>query len=941
MPGRAAARRAREQGGRAAARCSSRPGAPAALLLGLLAAGRAARAADGCDRARARRRRVRARRRGVSIAVVRQISLHAAFQAAARPRAVSLPPLLAALGGAICGRPRESGRSRAPLLLAGLVAAVGSGRARVRAPPFARSRRSSRRSRRTRCVPSRRRSSARSRSRSSSSLAVLRAGSGARGRSRWRCSAARRCCTCSTGSTSAPSATTLVALVLVAQRHDFDAPGDPAARRGPRVRAVLLAAGIFVYGALALWVNRLAIDQPVSLGLSSRETGAALLGARFRGSTHLGRVRRLVPALGVPGRARRCDAGCCSGWLAPWRYRLRQEARERRARARPRRCLGRRHARAVRAPRRQVVLLLERRARVSRLPGRGRRRDRLRRPDRAARRRTACCSRSSSPSRDARDWRFAILGASERWLELYRALGLHALYHGDEAVVETASFSLEGRPIRKVRQSVHRLERAGYRAEVLRPRAIDRDLRGELEAIARAWRGTEPERGFVMALDALFRLDDEDALFVVGMRLRTAAPAGFLHFAVCRAPAARSRSRRCRGCARRRTGSTSGSSARRSTGRATHGHRACLAQLRAVRGAARARGRAVAAAAAGARRAAAAEGPLPARQPAALQPQVLPGVGARASSCTSAARDLPRVGIAALAAEAYLPFTGRRAMTATLLAASASRWPRPRSERGLLRPARRRPPRCRRSALRRPARLAAAALRQPALARRLPRRDRRLGALRRRARARAALARPGGVGGRDRRARPARRAAGGALAASDVAASSSSIAGLVLLARLARTAARQRLERLRARRRELGRRLASAVAAVAGARAARPGSAPPPASSTRPATSRRRRRSRGGTSARVRAGRCSPATGSPSSRLQLGFQRGGALATAGRRDAARRTRCRSSAGHARLRRGAARRLAGARACSPSPRRRRGGRCWPREDRRAELPQLAL
>jgi lysyl-tRNA synthetase class 2 len=50
--------------------------------------------------------------------------------------------------------------------------------------------------------------------------------------------------------------------------------------------------------------------------------------------------------------------------------------------------------------------------------------------------------------------------------------------------------------------------------------------------VARAWRGEEPERGFVMALDALFRLDDAHALFVVGMGPDGGA-AGFLHFAVC------------------------------------------------------------------------------------------------------------------------------------------------------------------------------------------------------------------------------------------------------------------------------------------------------------------------------------------------------------------------------------------------------------------------
>ena len=86
----------------------------------------------------------------------------------------------------------------------------------------------------------------------------------------------------------------------------------------------------------------------------------------------------------------------------------------------------------------------------------------------------------------ARDWRIAILGACERCLELYRTHGLHALYHGDEAVIETAAFSLEGRPIRKVRQSVHRLAAAGYTCRQRSTRARSGpELRGRLEAIAR------------------------------------------------------------------------------------------------------------------------------------------------------------------------------------------------------------------------------------------------------------------------------------------------------------------------------------------------------------------------------------------------------------------------------------------------------------------------
>jgi lysyl-tRNA synthetase class 2 len=137
----------------------------------------------------------------------------------------------------------------------------------------------------------------------------------------------------------------------------------------------------------------------------------------------------------------------------------------------------------------------------------------------------------------ARGWRVAVLGVSESSLELYRSLGLRALYHGDEAVVDTASFSLEGRAIRKVRQSVHRLEHAGFRVQVLSSGEIGPDLRRELEEIAAAWRGSAPERGFVMALDSLFRLEDREAVFVVGFDA-TGRACGFLHFGICRAGAA-------------------------------------------------------------------------------------------------------------------------------------------------------------------------------------------------------------------------------------------------------------------------------------------------------------------------------------------------------------------------------------------------------------------
>src|SRR5262249_4752894 len=66
----------------------------------------------------------------------------------------------------------------------------------------------------------------------------------------------------------------------------------------------------------------------------------------------------------------------------------------------------------------------------------------------------------------AKGWRLAVLGASVDQLERYRRLGMRAIKLGDEAVLRPDAFTLEGRPVRKVRQSVTRLERAGYRFSV-------------------------------------------------------------------------------------------------------------------------------------------------------------------------------------------------------------------------------------------------------------------------------------------------------------------------------------------------------------------------------------------------------------------------------------------------------------------------------------------
>src|SRR4051794_21601295 len=108
----------------------------------------------------------------------------------------------------------------------------------------------------------------------------------------------------------------------------------------------------------------------------------------------------------------------------------------------------------------------------------------------------------------AKAWRVAIAGASAEALPEYAALGFKAVYLGDEAFVRPETFSPEGRPIRKVRQSVSRLEKAGYRVELVAPDDVEPALRGELMAVSAEWRGNWPERGFTMAMDAVFAYPD-------------------------------------------------------------------------------------------------------------------------------------------------------------------------------------------------------------------------------------------------------------------------------------------------------------------------------------------------------------------------------------------------------------------------------------------------
>ncbi|MET7640489.1 phosphatidylglycerol lysyltransferase domain-containing protein [Streptomyces sp. NPDC005438] len=100
-------------------------------------------------------------------------------------------------------------------------------------------------------------------------------------------------------------------------------------------------------------------------------------------------------------------------------------------------------------------------------------------------------------------WTPAVIGAGEEAGTVYARHGMNALELGDEAIVERAHFTLEGRPMRGVRQACNRARRAGYTVRVRRHQDITDDEMAVLVDKADHWRDSDTERGFSMALGRL------------------------------------------------------------------------------------------------------------------------------------------------------------------------------------------------------------------------------------------------------------------------------------------------------------------------------------------------------------------------------------------------------------------------------------------------------
>lgn len=111
-------------------------------------------------------------------------------------------------------------------------------------------------------------------------------------------------------------------------------------------------------------------------------------------------------------------------------------------------------------------------------------------------------------------WTPAVMGASEAGATAYHRGGLSALQLGDEAVLPTKDFSLAGREMRPVRQAVNRARKQGATVRILRHGELSPVEMSAAIGRAEAWRDTDNERGFSMALGRLGDPLDTDCLLV-------------------------------------------------------------------------------------------------------------------------------------------------------------------------------------------------------------------------------------------------------------------------------------------------------------------------------------------------------------------------------------------------------------------------------------------
>ena len=116
---------------------------------------------------------------------------------------------------------------------------------------------------------------------------------------------------------------------------------------------------------------------------------------------------------------------------------------------------------------------------------------------------------------DSHGWVPAVMGAGEEWLPMYRDSGMHHVYLGDEAVVDIPGFSLAGGDKKGLRQAHNRIKKKGYTVSFHDPAHLSPELSKELIALMSLSRQGEHERGFSMMLGRVFDPRDTGMLLTV------------------------------------------------------------------------------------------------------------------------------------------------------------------------------------------------------------------------------------------------------------------------------------------------------------------------------------------------------------------------------------------------------------------------------------------
>lgn len=111
-------------------------------------------------------------------------------------------------------------------------------------------------------------------------------------------------------------------------------------------------------------------------------------------------------------------------------------------------------------------------------------------------------------------WVPGVLCCSARGATVYTRHGLRVLELGDEAVVDAERFTVRGRAMRDARQMVTRARRAGYRVDVRTVAELHPADRRVLTDLTSRWRGSEPDRGYSMALGRAADPRDADCVLV-------------------------------------------------------------------------------------------------------------------------------------------------------------------------------------------------------------------------------------------------------------------------------------------------------------------------------------------------------------------------------------------------------------------------------------------